>query len=99
MLFLVRFTDHPDRLAVRTAHQQAHLAWLAAHEAAIRLGGPLRPDPAAAPVGALWIVEADDAAAVHAMLATDPFMVHGLRASVEVLEWRKVVPRGPCTFD
>ncbi len=98
MLFFVRFTDHADRLPVRQAYLEAHMAWLAAHAGAIRIGGPLRQDAAANPVGAMWIVEAGDRAEVEALLATDPFWTNGLRASVEILEWRKAVPPGPATI-
>ena len=45
MLFMVRFTDHPDRLAVRQAHTAGHAAWLAEHADQVRIGGPLRQDP------------------------------------------------------
>jgi hypothetical protein len=99
MLFMVRFTDNPDRLAVRQAHQAAHLAWLAEHATAIRIGGPLRQDPAGAAVGAMWLAEAGSVSEIEELLATDPFWVNGLRAGVEILEWRKVVPAGPATFD
>lgn len=98
MLFFVRFTDHTDRLAVRQAHLEAHMQWLEAHEDAIRIGGPLREDPATNPVGAMWLVEAADRSAVEGLLATDPFWIHGLRASVEILEWRRAVPKGPATI-
>ncbi|MBI5169026.1 MAG: hypothetical protein HZA61_06035 [Candidatus Eisenbacteria bacterium] len=98
MLFMVRFTDRPDRLDVRQAHLAGHMAWLGEHADAIRIGGPLRESPDANPVGAMWLVEAGSKAAVEEMLASDPFWVHGLRASVEILEWRKAVPQGPATF-
>jgi uncharacterized protein YciI len=98
MLFMVRFTDKPDRLDVRQAHLSAHMAWLAAHADAIRIGGPLRETPDADPVGAMWLVEAESREGVEAMLATDPFWVNGLRASVEILEWRKAVPSGAATI-
>ena len=46
----------------------------------------------------MWLVEAPSKAAVEEMLASDPFWVNGLRASVEILEWRKAVPQGPATL-
>ncbi len=98
MLFMVRFTDRPDRLDVRQAHGEAHLAWLAQQAGVIRLGGPLRPREDASPVGAMWLVEAPSAEAIEAMIETDPFWIHGLRAGVEILHWRKAVPAEPATF-
>ena len=98
MLFMVRFTDHADRLAVRQAHSAGHMAWLAAHADQVRVGGPLRVDPYGAAVGAMWLVEAASAAEIERLLAGEPFWVNGLRAGVEILEWRKVVPAGPATL-
>jgi uncharacterized protein YciI len=98
MLFMVRFTDHPDRLAVRQAHMEAHMAWVAAHAGAIRIGGPLRQDPDGPALGAMWLVEAGSAAEIERMLATDPFWVNGLRAGVEILHWKNAVPAGPTTI-
>ncbi len=98
MLFMVRFTDQPDRLDIRQAHIAAHMEWLGLHAAQVRIGGPLRETPEGNPVGALWLVEAASRAEVDALLATDPFWVNGLRASVEILEWRKAVPAGPATI-
>lgn len=94
MLFFVRFTDRTDRAHVRAEHTAAHLAWLEAHADRIRVGGPLREDPAATPVGAMWIVEAASRDEAEALYADDPFWVNGLRAGVEILEWRKAVPKG-----
>lgn len=98
MLFMVRFTDKPDRLDIRQAHIAAHMEWLALHSEQIRIGGPLREFPEANPVGAMWLVEAESRAGVDALLATDPFWTNGLRAAVEILEWRKAVPSGPATI-
>lgn len=98
MLFMVRFTDHPDRLDVRQAYIAAHMAWLGEHADVIRVGGPLRATPEANPVGALWLVEAASRAELDALISTDPFWRHGLRAGLEVLEWRKAFPAGPATL-
>ena len=98
MLFMVRFTDRPDRAEVRAKFLDAHMAWLEAHREAIRLGGPLRVEPESVPAGAMWLVEADSREAAAALFADDPFWVNGLRAGVEILQWRKAVPNGPATL-
>lgn len=98
MLFMVRFTDQLDRLDIRQAHISAHMAWLGEHADSIRIGGPLRETPDASPVGAMWLVEAASRAEMDALIASDPFWVNGLRASVEILEWRKAVPSGPAVI-
>jgi len=43
-------------------------------------------------VGALWVVRADNRAAVQVLIETDPFRQQGLRASCEILHWSKAFP-------
>jgi uncharacterized protein YciI len=92
MLFVVRFTDHPERLAVRQAQLPAHLAWLEDHRDTVLVGGSLRVEPNAPAEGGLWVVEAPDKASVEALLVTDPFWLHGLRSRYEILHWSKAFP-------
>lgn len=92
MLFIVRFTDNPERLAIRKDFLPAHLEWLKKHEKIVRVAGSLRPEPDATPVGAAWVVEAKDKKDIEALLLSDPFWVHGLRQSVEILHWFKAFP-------
>ena len=91
-LFAVRFHDRADRLPVRQTHMQAHLAWLNGHQSQILVAGSLRSDPGQPPVGALWVVRADNRAAVQVLIETDPFWQQGLRASCEILHWSKAFP-------
>ena len=42
MLFIVRFHDREEALPLRHEHMQAHLDWLAAHAAQVRMAGSLR---------------------------------------------------------
>jgi len=92
MLFIVRFTDNLEQLSTRERFMPAHLQWLEQHQQAILVAGSVRPEPDAAPVGGVWIVEARSRAEVEALFLTDPFWVHGLRRSVEVLHWSKAFP-------
>lgn len=70
----------------------AHLEWLDANAASVRVAGALRTDPDAAPVGACWVVEGDSRAAVEALIESDPFWVNGVRAEREILYWSKAFP-------
>ena len=72
-----------DRDEVRPEHR----AWLSGlvDQGAVRSSGPY-PDGS----GALIIVEADDAAAVTARMAEDPFAKSGLIENVRVNEWAPV---------
>jgi uncharacterized protein YciI len=56
------------------------------------VAGSLRPDADGAPVGAMWIVEAERAEEVERLFATDPFWVQGLRQSYEILHWSRAFP-------
>ena len=98
MLFIVRFQDREEALPLRHEHMQAHLDWLSAHAAQVRVAGSLREDPVLPPVGALWIVEAPSREAVQALVATDPFAVAGLRARCEILHWSKAFPGQQATI-
>lgn len=89
MLFAVRFEDDPARIDVRQREMAAHLAWLEAHANRILVAGSLRREPGAHAEGGLWIVEAEDRAAVEALVEEDPFWTAGLRAAVHIHHWSK----------
>jgi uncharacterized protein YciI len=91
-LFAVIFEDDPAKLSVREKLMGPHIAWLDKHQALVLVGGSLRAGAEAAPVGGLWIVEAESAAEVEALYKTDPFWTEGLRAKATVREWRKAFP-------
>lgn len=92
MLFIVRFTDNPSQLSIRQQFMSDHLKWLEERSDAVLVAGSLRRESTAAPVGACWIVESESKDAVEEFLRTDPFWIHGLRQSVEVLHWMKAFP-------
>lgn len=87
MLFAIRFTDHPAAFTIRKQYLSPHLAWLAQRRTRVKAAGSLRAKNSDQPVGALWIVEAENEEDARAIFADDPFWVHGLRASVEILSW------------
>jgi uncharacterized protein YciI len=91
MLFVVLFTDRPDQGALRANHLQAHIDWVASHQAKVRVAGSLREQLGQVPKGALWIVESESKESVHQLMQTDPFWTCGLRQSVEVLHWSKAL--------
>lgn len=91
-LFMVRFTDKPECLSIRQNFLPDHLAWLEQHRHTVLVAGSLRPELDASPVGACWAVQAQSKAEIEALLLTDPFWIHGLRQSVEILHWSKAFP-------
>ncbi|MBG0810694.1 YciI family protein [Methylosinus sp. H3A] len=89
-LFVAICQDKPNHVELRLATREAHLAFLAANAAAVKLGGPFL-DSAEKPVGSLLIVEAADEAAAKALLADDPYAKADLFSSVELKPWKRVV--------
>ena len=82
------FTDKTEGAGeIRAAHVDAHQAYLRQHKGKIVLAGAMRPEPGGAPVGGLWIFEAETKAEVEALIALDPFQIHGLRATTTVYAW------------
>lgn len=94
MIYIVLFEDDPTRADMRQRHLPNHLAFLERNAGRIRAAGPLRGAATGAAAGGLWLVEADDAAAVAALYREDPFWPTGLRRSVRVLEWTQVFAEG-----
>jgi len=92
MLFILRFTNNPDKAALVQQYYPAHFAWLSRHTDQILVPGAIRTDPNAPPIGGLWIVEAANKQEVEELFRTDPFWVNGLRQGYEILYWQKAFP-------
>ena len=86
--------DRPGQEA-RLQHRPAHLEHMARLDAAGRLiyGGPIMNEHNQM-VGSLIILEADSLEAARATYAEDPYVVHQVFASYDVIETRQVFPRG-----
>jgi uncharacterized protein YciI len=94
MLYVVWFTDNPERAGERERHMAAHLAFLERNADRIRAAGPLRNAADDQPAGGVWLVEAKSPADVVALYQADPFWPTGLRRSVDVYAWRQVFADG-----
>ena len=92
MLFILRFTNNPDRLGLLGQYYPSHVEWLKERGSVILVPGAIRSEPDAPPVGGLWIVRADSKSEVEALFRTDPFWLQGLRQSYEILYWSKAFP-------
>lgn len=94
MLYAVFFEDNPAADPnLRKNHMPAHLAFLARHAVTVRAAGPLLAC-ADEPPGGLWLVEAEDADEVTALIKDDPFWPTGLRASWRIFQWQRVFADG-----
>lgn len=91
MFFAAVCLDKPDSLKIRLDTRPAHLDFLKAQAAAIRIGGPLLMDDGETPNGSLLIVEASDHATAKALLDGDPYARAGLFQSVTLTPWKWVV--------
>jgi uncharacterized protein len=90
VLFAAICLDKPDCLNLRLSTRAAHLDFLAAHSASVKLGGPFL-DAEERPIGSLLILECADLAAARTLLDEDPYAKAGLFASVELSPFRRVV--------
>jgi uncharacterized protein YciI len=88
MLFAVTCIDKPGHAHVRAENRPAHLDFLKANAAAVKLAGPFLSDDGQGMVGSLLVIEAADRAALDAMVAQDPYAAAGLFESVTVRPWR-----------
>jgi uncharacterized protein YciI len=89
MLFAIIFTDKLGYGEVRAANLQAHIEWLEKNKELVPVGGSLRHEMAEAPIGGLWIAEAETKAQLEELIRTDPFYIAGLRESYDILHWSK----------
>lgn len=92
MLFVIRFTDHQDRKAIREENLELHISWLAEHKDKVLVAGSLRSALGENPVGAFWVVEASTKEVAENLYKSDPFWTTGLRKEVEILHWSKAFP-------
>ena len=94
MKFIVLFEDQPGTgMEVRLKHMPEHLDFLDRNAEAITAAGPLKKDDGELD-GGLWLVEAENSAAVQDLVEEDPFWSVGLRKSVRILVWNQVFADG-----
>lgn len=91
MFYVALCIDKPDSQALRLANRAAHLDYLRLHASAIRVCGPFVGDDGTTMTGSMLIIEADDRAAVDAILDKDPYRQAGLFSAIDVRGWRWVV--------
>jgi uncharacterized protein YciI len=91
VLFAVTCLDKPGLLDLRLANRQAHLAFLEANAANVKLGGPFLDAAGEKPIGSLLILDCASEAAARALLDADPYAKAGLFESVALRPWKRVV--------
>ena len=91
MLFIATCVDKPHSLEKRLENRPAHLAFLAALGARVKVGGAMLADDLKTPVGSMLIFEGESEADIRAILAKDPYALAGLFDSVTIKPWRQAV--------
>ena len=92
MRYVAIFDDDPPMAEVRDRLEPAHLAFLEAHRAEIRMAGGLRHEPGGAYVGGLWVFEVASRERAEQLIAADPYQqAHPRR--YRLLVWGKALPQ------
>jgi uncharacterized protein len=92
MLFVIHALDKPGALDVRLARYDAHKAFLAdpsPYGIRIVMSGPLTTDDGKKMIGSLFLVEADDRAAVESFNRADPFYEAGIWERVTITGFQR----------
>ena len=74
MLFCLHITDKPDRVETRKRLVDEHRAYQKECGVEITLSGPLLAEDGETMIGSMFLIEAEDRAAVERFIAGDPFM-------------------------
>ena len=91
MRFVVIFEDTPAMLAVRRAHEPAHIEFLRKHADEILIGGGLRDAPGGPYAGGLWVFEVASRERAVELIEADPYFV-AERRPYRLLVWGKATP-------
>lgn len=93
MLFVFFCTDKPGHQDVRLANREAHLAYLNDHASQLVSAGPTLDDAGETMTGSVLVMDFENKAAAETFAAGDPYAQAGLFASVEIRQWKKVLPK------
>ena len=89
MLIALKAKDKAGALQTRKDNRDAHLAYIK-DTGVVAQAGPLL-DSAGEMCGSLVILDVEDMGAAESWAANDPYAKAGLFASVELIQWKKVI--------
>jgi uncharacterized protein len=92
MLYVVHALDKTDMLPVRAKHYRAHRVHLdKASDYAVDVvtAGTLLADDGETPVGSVFVIDAEDRAAVDAFAKSDPYHVNGVWGGLDIHRYNK----------
>lgn len=90
MYFIVQCTDKSNAAQIRADNRDAHLAYLKAHQANIKVAGPFL-NAEGGMIGSLLIIKGEREDDVRALLREDPYAQANLFSHVTIQPWRWVV--------
>lgn len=91
MLYMVYLEDVADNMSIRKPLLDAHMAHMATHAQAIKLGGPIIRDDGSAPAGGVLVIEAGSRQAVLDIISNDPYFRAGLWPVVRIHAFRDLI--------
>ena len=94
MLFAISCIDKTGAAQVRADNRDAHLAYLKEHSDQMVIAGPYLNESGDGMAGSLLILDFPDRVAAEAFAANDPYAKAGLFESVDIRQWKKVLPAG-----
>ena len=92
MLFVVHATDKKDAMTTRAKFYRAHRIHLDKaedHAVGVVTAGTLVADDGQTPAGSVFVVEAQNRAAVDAFVRSDPYHVNGVWERVQIHVYNK----------
>ena len=92
MHFVIHAVDRPEALATRAKHyrdHRIHLDRAGTYGVSVTTAGTLVAPDRETPVGSLFVLEADNRAAVDAFTASDPYRVHGVWENLDIHYYNK----------
>ena len=89
MLYIIYQEDDSSSTALRSAHREAHFAYLEKHRDILVLGGALLAEDGTTRTGSVLVINAPDLAAAEAFSRDEPFRKAGLFRSVKISRMRR----------
>jgi len=89
MLYIIYQEDRADGAAIRSAHKEAHFAYLDKHQDILVLGGALLDNDGKTRTGSVLILNVPDLAAAEAFSRDEPLRKAGLFHSVKISRMRR----------
>jgi len=90
--FVIHAVDRPEALATRAKHyrdHRIHLDRAGTYGVSVTTAGTLVAPDGETPVGSLFVLEADNRAAIDAFTASDPYRIHGVWENLDVHYYNK----------